>query len=83
MSNELNLAQEVEEFFNESDSSVGVYPVGAINKEVVREFEDTFQGIQIVSYGEEEMEFDLEQSRYKLILSRSYERWQLLKVINH
>lgn len=82
MTKEMELAAEVEEFFNESDASVGIYPVGVINKEVVEEFENAFQGIKIVSYGEEEVEFEVEEgSRYKLILSRSYERWQLLKVI--
>lgn len=81
MMNEQQLTEEVEEFFNEEDASVGIYAVYQIDATVVEEFKEAFEGVEVVSYGTEELEFKLDGSTYQVALSKSYECWRMSKLI--
>jgi hypothetical protein len=81
ITNEQLLAEEVENFFNEEDTSVGIYAIGMINNTVVKEFVEAFEGAVVTSFEREEMEFKFEGSTYKVILSPTKEQWVLTKYI--
>lgn len=81
MVDEKALCYDVQEFFNEEDTSVGIYAVGRIDKDIAEEFADAFEGVEIVSWDKYELEFKIENDTYKVVLSESYGRWQMYRVI--
>lgn len=81
MMNEKELVEEVEGFFNEEDRSVGAAAVGVIDKVVIEEFKEAFNGIEVISYTKSELEFEVGGNNYKLALSTAYDYWKIYKLL--
>ncbi|QJX80247.1 hypothetical protein [Priestia megaterium] len=79
--NEKELVEEVEGFFNEEDRSVGVVAVGVIDRIVIEEFKEAFNGIEVISYTKSELEFEVGGNNYKLASSTAYDQWRVYKLI--
>lgn len=69
----------VEEFFNEEDTSVGLYSVGKVDAELVSKFEDSFEGIKVLTYTNSELEIKLGEDMYKVSVSQAYDKWKVTK----
>ncbi len=78
--NERELAEGIEEFFNEEDRSVGLYSVGWIDKNVVAAFKEAFEGVEIEYYYPDRMEFRLDDTLYKVAIYM--DGWKLYRVID-
>lgn len=66
--NENQLLEDIYSFFNESDTSIGWYPVDKIDEEVIEELRTEYEGIIIISYGTDEVIFDIDSVVYKAAL---------------
>lgn len=82
MINEKQLVEDVDDFFNEEDTSVGIYAIEKVTQEVVNEFVEAFEDITVISYDDNELEFRIDGSTFKIAFSISYERWVLYRVIS-
>lgn len=78
---EKQFAEDVEHFFNEEDYQMGIQAVDKIDDEIVDEFKDAFEGIEIISYDTNELEFKVDNSTYQVAFSTSYERWRVYRLI--
>lgn len=81
MTNEQQLTEDVEAFFNEEDTSVGMYAVGKMDKMVVSQFKEVFEGVHVVQFSEEQMEFEIDGTAYRVHLSEKHECWKLHRLI--
>lgn len=81
--NEKILSEEVQEFFNEEDHSVGLYAVSKIDSNVIEEFKEAFEGVEIISFDDEALLFKLYHSTYSVRLKHHYDNseWILYRLI--
>jgi len=79
--NETQLVEEVEEFFNEVDTSVGMGGTYAFCKETVNEFEEAFNGISVTTYTKDCLYFTIQQQHYQVIWNVKKQGWQLIRMV--
>ena len=74
------LALQLENWFNEEDSSVGLYATGIIDEVVITEFKEYFEDVEVISYDDEELVIKLEDTTYSVKLDVEWGKWITYRV---
>lgn len=75
-----DLLEGVDEFFNFSDTSVGIYSVDTITSYTKEDFEDAM-GVNVLEYSKDSLTFQTDDAVYTVRFSPEAEKWLLYTLI--